>query len=316
MQIDNQRIITDVIVIVGPTAVGKTSVAFELSGSIGGEIISADSMAVYKYMDIGTAKPTPEEQHRAAFHCINIADPALSYSVGDFQKSAQCAIDDIIKRNPPAIVVGGSGLYIRAAVDGLDDIIPAGDQDFRQKLDIIAQSEGVNKVHEMLAEIDPVSAERIHANNLKRVIRALEIHHSTGCKPSELFEAGSLRNARYPQALFFGLSMPREKLYARIECRVDDMIREGLIDEVRSLMEKVTDPDCTAMQGLGYKEIAAYLRGEFGLKEAIDLLKKNTRRFAKRQYTWFNADKRIRWIDVEGRSAVEVSNQIKELLLV
>lgn len=316
MQTDKHSIITDVIVIVGPTAVGKTSVAIELVRAIGGEIISADSMAVYKYMDIGTAKPTPEEQGRAVFHCIDIADPEASYSVGDYQKAAQAAIGEVIERNPPAVVVGGSGLYVRAAVDGLDDNIPAGDQDFREKLDNIARDEGVDKVHAMLAAIDPVSAGRIHANNVKRVIRALEIHHSTGRKPSELYEADSLRTAQYPQARFFGLTMPRELLYARIESRVDDMIRDGLIDEVRSLMKKVTDPYCTAMQGLGYKEIAAYLRGEMSLEEAIDLLKKNTRRFAKRQYTWFNADKRIRWIDVEGRSAVEVSKQIKELLSV
>lgn len=303
-----------VIVIVGPTAVGKTAVAVELATSVGGEVVSADSMAVYRDMDVGTAKPTAEEQARAKFHLIDIVDPEALFNVGEFQRLAHSAIDDILRRNPPAILVGGSGLYVRAAIDGLDDTVPASDDEIRRKLTEEAESYGIDHIYAKLVELDPVSAEKIHPNNVKRVIRALEIYYSSGARPSDLYEEGSKRPSRYPDARFFGLTMNRASLYARIEERVDAMIDAGLVEEVRSLMDRVTDPTTTSMQGLGYKEMAMYIRGEIGLNEAVDLLKKNTRRFAKRQYTWFRADSRVEWIDVEGRTAAEVSKQIKELL--
>ncbi|MHB9038284.1 MAG: tRNA (adenosine(37)-N6)-dimethylallyltransferase MiaA [Armatimonadota bacterium] len=313
MAIKNQNIPT--IAIVGPTAVGKTDVAIELVASIGGEIVSADSMAVYKNMDVGTAKPTVEEQLRARFHLIDVADPAKAFSVGEFQQLARNAIDDILRRNPPAIVVGGSGLYVRAAIDGLDTSIPADNQDFRARMVEEARLYGNKHVHARLAEVDPESAERIHPNNLKRVIRALEICEATGRKASKLFEADSKREPRYSNVRFFGLTMDRKELYARIEQRVDAMIEAGLVEEVSRLIERGVDPNGTAMQGLGYKEIAGYLRGDFGFDDVVELLKKNTRRFAKRQYTWFNADPRIQWIDVGGLTAAEVSIIIKESLL-
>ncbi len=303
-----------VVVIVGPTAVGKTAVAVELVDQIGGEIVSADSMAVYRGMDIGTAKPTAEEQARARFHLIDVTDPTRDFSVGEFQRLARDAIDGILERNPPAIVVGGSGLYVRAAVDGLDSSIPAADTELRRELAEEARAHGVDYVHRKLAAVDPVSAERIHPNNLKRVVRALEIFEATGIPPSVLFEADSKREARYPGARFFGLTVDREELYRRIERRVDAMMQAGLEQEVARLLESGIDPGSTAMQGLGYKEIAGYVRGKRGRDEAIDLLKKNTRRFAKRQYTWFRADPRIVWIDVAGRTAREVSITIKESL--
>ena len=309
-----EHISGSVVVIVGPTAVGKTAVAVELASMIGGEIVSADSMAVYKDMDIGTAKPTAEEKARAKFHLIDVVDPADSFSVGEFARLAQDAIDGILATDPPAIVVGGSGLYVRAAIDGLDDSIPASDKDYRQNLNRLAREHGVGYVHAMLAGVDAACAARIHRNNLKRVIRALEIFQCTGERPSDLFEEGAKRPARYPDARFFGLTMNRNALYERIEKRVDAMIESGLVDEVRALMTRVSDPGSTAMQGLGYKEIAAYIRGEIGFEEAVGLLKKNTRRFAKRQYTWFRADDRISWVDVDGRTANEVSKQLKELL--
>ncbi|MCX6344932.1 MAG: tRNA (adenosine(37)-N6)-dimethylallyltransferase MiaA [Armatimonadetes bacterium] len=303
-----------VVVIVGPTAVGKTAVAVELVCDIGGEIVSADSMAIYRGMDVGTAKPTHEEQSRAAFHLIDVVGPEHSFNVGEFQRIACSAIDDIMQRNPPAVIVGGSGLYVRAAIDGLDESVPACDEDIRNKLTEEARIYGNEHVFEMLKRIDPVSAQRIHRNNVKRVIRALEIYHSTGSKPSDLYDDDAKRPSRYPNALFFGLTMDRSALYARIEKRVDAMISAGLVDEVRFILDRVTDPASAAMQGLGYKEMAAYIRGEIGFDEAVDLLKKNTRRFAKRQYTWFRADNRVRWIDVDGKTAVEVSNKIKESL--
>ncbi|MEN6356587.1 MAG: tRNA (adenosine(37)-N6)-dimethylallyltransferase MiaA [Armatimonadota bacterium] len=302
------------IAIVGPTAVGKTAVAIELVTLIGGEIVSADSMAVYKGMDIGTAKPTAEEQSRARFHLIDVSDPAKSFNVGEFQQLAHDAIDDIVRRNPPALVVGGSGLYVRAAIDGLDTSIPADNQEFRQKMVEQARLYGNEYVHGLLAKVDQASAQRIHPNNLKRVIRALEIYEQTGSRPSDIFDADSRRQSRYSDVRFFGLMMDRKKLYARIEQRVDIMIETGLVEEVSRLMEMGVDPNTTAMQGLGYKEIAGYLGGKRGFDETVELLKKNTRRFAKRQYTWFRADPRVQWIDVGGRTAAEVSLIIKESL--
>ena len=291
----------NVIAIVGPTAVGKTAAAIELVSRIGGEIISADSMAVYVGMDIGTAKPTAEERTRARFHLIDVADPAEPFSVGEYQRLAQAAIDDVVARNPPAIVVGGSGLYVRAAIDGLDMSIPPRDEELRRKLAEEARIHGKEHVHGRLAEIDPDSARRIHPNNLKRVIRALEIYEATLMPASVVFEMDSRRARSYPEARFFGLMMSRESLYARIEERVDSMIAAGLADEVSALLSRGVDPALPSMQGLGYKEIAGYLAGNYGADEAVALLKKNTRRFAKRQFTWFRADERVTWIDVEGR---------------
>ena len=304
----------DVIAIIGPTAVGKTAVAIKLVRSVGGEIVSADSMAVYVGMDIGTAKPTSEERKQARFHLIDLADPGKPFSVGDFQRIAHEAIDDIIRRNPPAVVVGGSGLYVRAAVDGLDTSIPAENRQLREKLAEEAKIFGNEHIHAKLAQIDSVAAGKIHPNNIKRVIRALEIYDATGRPPSELFDEDSKREPRYRQARFFGLTMRRAALYERIEQRVDAMIDAGLIDEVRFLLDSGVDPNLPSMQGLGYKEIVNYIEGIIEKDEAIALLKKNTRRFAKRQYTWFRADSRIEWIDVDGRTAVEVSQIIKERL--
>lgn len=306
---------TNVIAIVGPTAVGKTAVAIELVRSIGGEIVSADSMAVYTGMDVGTAKPDYREQQMAKFHLIDVADPGQPFSVGDFQRLAHAAVDDILERNPPAVVVGGSGLYVRAAIDGLSLDMPGEDPVLRARLTEEAGKYGNEHVHKMLEKVDPVSAERIHANNLKRVVRALEIYELTGTPASAHFEQDSRRGTRYPEAGFFGLTMERKTLYQRIERRVDSMIDAGLVEEVRRLLDNGVRPDLPSMQGLGYKEIAGFIRGNYGLDEAVDMLKKNTRRFAKRQYTWFRADPRIKWIDVDDMTATEVSENIKESLL-
>ena len=274
--------------------------------------MSADSMAVYKGMDVGTAKPTREERERAVFHLVDVADPARDFSVGEFQQLARRAIDDILERNPPAIVVGGSGLYVRAAVDGLGGSIPPEDRLVRRNLIDEGRRLGKESVHARLASVDPKSAMLIHPNNLKRVIRALEIWEITGVPASDLFKADAARPPRYEGARFFGLSMERGALYARIEQRVDSMIEAGLVEEVRDLLDRGIDPALPSMQGLGYKEIAEHIRGGCGLEDAIALLKKNTRRFAKRQYTWFRADPRVMWTDVGGRAAREVSEIIKE----
>ncbi len=301
----------NVIVIVGPTAAGKTAAAVELAFDIGGEIVSADSMAVYKGMDIGTAKPTPEEQARARFHLIDVVDPSDPFSVGEFQRLAKAAIDDILARNPPAIVVGGSGLYVRAAIDGLNLDIPERDDALREKLAEEARLYGKEHVHARLRELDPVSADRIHPNNLKRVIRAIEICELGGIRASELFDADAKKRRGYAGARWFGLAVERETLNMRIDRRVDAMIEAGLIDEVAGLLRRGIDPNMPSMQALGYKEIAGFLRGDYSKDEAVALLKGNTRRFAKRQYTWFRADGRIKWIDVTGLTAKKVSDTIK-----
>ncbi|MGQ9782685.1 MAG: tRNA (adenosine(37)-N6)-dimethylallyltransferase MiaA [Armatimonadota bacterium] len=303
-----------VIAIVGPTAVGKTATAIELVKQIGGEIVSADSMAVYKGMDIGTAKPTREERKLARFHLIDVVDPTESFSVGQYQTLAHTVIDDTIERNPPAIIAGGSGLYVKAAIDGLALWIPPRNEELRRQLREQAEAQGKKSLHAKLAEVDPELARKIHPNNLKRVIRALEIYETTGIPPSVIFERDAERHPRYSNVPMFGLTMRREALYSRIEERVDAMIAAGLIDEVAELLKRGIDKNLPSMQGLGYKEVAGYLTGEYTLEEAIDLLKKNTRRFAKRQLTWFRADKRIKWIDVEDCSASDAATLIRQEL--
>lgn len=300
-----------VIAVVGPTAVGKTAAAVVLARELDAEVVSADSMAVYAGMDIGTAKPNEAERAEVRFHLIDVADPAKSFSVGEYERLAGAAIEDILGRGRCALVVGGSGLYVRAALDGLSRETPPDNPGLRNRLLAEARECGKEAVHARLAQIDPVSAGRIHPNNLKRVIRALEIYEATGLPASVVFERDSTRPPRWPDARLFGLTMSRAALYRRIEQRVDSMIDAGLTEEVRRLLERGIDPGLPSMQGLGYKEIASCIRGEYSLDEAVEILKKNTRRFAKRQLTWFRADPRIRWIDVEGKSAFEVSSLIK-----
>ncbi|MFQ3549764.1 MAG: tRNA (adenosine(37)-N6)-dimethylallyltransferase MiaA [Armatimonadota bacterium] len=303
-----------VIVIVGPTAVGKTEVGIELSNIIPCEIVSADSMAVYKEMDIGTAKPSKEEMLKVRFHLIDVADPFYHFSVGEFQRLAHNAIDGIIAKSKVPVVLGGSGLYVRAAIDGLDETVPDTNMNLRKQLFEKANMEGVEKTYSHLMDIDPKHAKTIHPNNLKRVVRALEIYYTTGKKPSELYTIKNSKKTKYKNALFFGLDMNREVLYNRIELRVDKMINSGLVEEVKRLLDRNIDINLPSMQGLGYKEIVLYLNGSCSLDEAVALLKKNTRQFAKRQYTWFRADERINWICVDGLTAREVSLKIKEYL--
>lgn len=306
--------ISSIITIVGPTAVGKTEVAIELANIINGEIVSADSMALYKYMDIGTAKPSQSEQAKAIFHLIDYVDPKTNYNVGEFQKDAHNAINTIISKEKHAIIVGGSGLYVRAAIDGLEDEIPSQDLAIRKELENIAEFEGKEELHRLLSNIDPVSADRIHCNNVKRVIRAIEIYKITGITATEFYSAHKKKQIKFPNTLQFGLKMDRKKLYQRIEDRVDKMIDMGLVDEVKSILSSGVDTNTTAMQGLGYKEIVSYLNGHISLDEAVALLKKNTRHFSKRQFTWFNADKRVYWVDIGDMDAKKVSYIIKEII--
>ncbi len=288
--------------LLGPTAVGKTEIAIQLAQHLNGEIVSVDSCQIYKQMDIGTAKPTPEEQEAARHHLIDCVDIAQAFSVADFQSLADIAIADIQNRGKLVILVGGAGLYFRAIVDGLFEG-PGADASLRKRLEAEAAQHGVEALHDRLRTCDPEAADRIHPNNLVRVIRALEVYELTGTPMSELQQQWQPENQRYP-FIAFGLTMPRKLLYRRIEQRVDIMLTNGLITEVESLLAAGYSRDSNALQSFGYKELIAYLDGKCTYDEAVDRLKQNTRRFAKRQLTWFRKDKRIEWMDRELTSDV------------
>lgn len=281
--------------LLGPTAVGKTAVAIQLAQHLNAEIVSVDSRQIYRQMDIGTAKPTPEERQAAPHHLIDCVDVSQSFSVADYQSLADTAISDIQNRGKRVMLVGGAGLYFRAVVDGLFEG-PDADIGFRERLEQEAAQHGVDVLHERLRACDPASAERIHPNNVVRVIRALEVYELTGIPMSEHQQQWDQGNRRYP-FIAFCLTMPRALLYRRIEQRVDIMLANGLIAEVESLLAAGYARDTAALQSFGYKELIAYLDGECTYLEAVEQLKQNTRRFAKRQLTWFRKDDRIEWID-------------------
>ncbi|MEG6615637.1 tRNA (adenosine(37)-N6)-dimethylallyltransferase MiaA [Peptococcaceae bacterium 1198_IL3148] len=302
------------IAIVGPTATGKTAVGVELALRLNGEVVSADSMLVYKSMDIGTAKPTPQEQRGVPHHLIDIISPLEEYNVAKYQQHAEEAIHKIHTKNRLPIIVGGTGLYIRSIIDEYNFDIPGEDVEFRLHLQRQAAEKGGVWLHNQLVQVDPVAAENIHPNNIRRVIRALEVYKLTG-KPFSSMQCASYQSKAKYQVSIFGLTMPREMLYRRIEQRVDNMLAAGLIDEVKMLLRQGINRSSTAMQGLGYKEIVAYLAGETTLEAAIELLKRDTRRFAKRQLTWFRRDPRIHWIDMHNYdSTAQVTNEIINLL--
>ncbi len=283
--------------IVGPTATGKTEVGVLLAEALEGEIVSADSMHVYRGMDVGTAKPTPEQQARVRHHLIDIIDPDEPFSVAEYRERADAALADIWGRGRQPILVGGSGLYVRAVVEEMDFPEVAPNPELRRRLAAEAREKGTHALHEWLAEVDPEAAARIHPNDEKRIIRALEVSEGGREPDARPRPLDRRRRARY-NTREFGLSFPREELYRRIEERVDRMIEAGLVDEVRVLVEQGYGEDLTAMKGLGYAQLAGYVRGKVELEEAVHRLKRDTRRFAKRQLTWFGADRRIEWVDV------------------
>ena len=293
------------ICLLGPTAVGKTEIAIQLAQRLNAEIISVDSRQIYRQMDIGTAKPTPEEKQAARHHLIDCVDISEPFSVADYQSLADTAIADIQNRGKRVLLVGGAGLYFRVIVDGLFKG-PGADPALRKRLEIEAAQFGVDALHDRLRVCDPESADRIHPNNIVRVIRALEVYELTGTPMSELQQQWHLEKQRYP-FIAFGITMPRALLYRRIEQRVDVMLANGLIAEVESLLAAGYGRDTIALRSFGYKELIAYLDGDCTYLEAISQLKQNTRRFAKRQLTWFRKDTRIEWLDRESTPDIVTS---------
>lgn len=284
------------IILSGPTAVGKTALSIELAKRVNGSIISADSMQVYKYMDIGSAKIMPEEMEGVKHYLIDELEPEDEFNIVVFQKKAKAALEEIYAQGKIPIVAGGTGFYIQALLYDIDFDNQDCNEEFRAELEQIAKEQGNAILHDRLKEIDPVSAEKIHANNVKRVIRALEFYHLTGKPISEHNEAEQQKESPYNFA-YFVLTDDRENLYKRIDIRVDVMLKNGLVEEVQKLKAMGYHRDMVSMQGLGYKEILDYLDDKCTLDEAIYVLKRETRHFAKRQLTWFRREREIIWLD-------------------
>lgn len=284
------------IILTGPTAVGKTKASIRLAKALNGEIISADSMQVYKYMDIGSAKIRPEEMQGVKHYLVDELEPDEEFHVVRFQQMAKKAMDEIYAKGKIPIVVGGTGFYIQALLYDIDFTESNEDTSYREELESIANEFGAEYLHNMLKEVDSASAEAIHANNVKRVIRALEFYKLTGQKISEHNEKERAKESPY-DFCYFVLNDERQNLYKRIDIRIDQMLEEGLLEEVTALKNKGYTKDMVSMQGLGYKEILDYLNGECTLEDAIYILKRDTRHFAKRQLTWFRRERDVIWVD-------------------
>ena len=283
------------IILTGPTAVGKTALSIKLAKAVNGQMISADSMQVYRKMDIGTAKITREEMQGIPHYLIDVLDPAEDFNVVMFQKMAKEALEKIYAEGATPIIVGGTGFYIQALLYDINFEENDGDTAIRVKYQALADENGPEYVHQLLRDVDPVSADEIHANNVKRVIRALEFYEQTGHRMSEHNVEQKQRESAY-NSCYFVLNDDRKLLYDRIERRIDIMLEQGLVNEVRSLKELGYTRDLVSMQGLGYKEILAYLENEISLDEAIYILKRDTRHFAKRQLTWFKRERDVIWL--------------------
>ena len=284
------------VVLAGPTAVGKTKMSIRLAKAIGGEIISADSMQVYRHMDIGSAKIRPEEMEGVPHHLIDVLEPSEEFHVVKFQQMAKEAMTGIYDRGHIPILTGGTGFYIQAVLYDIDFTKESGDDAYRKELEDFAERSGAEALHERLAAVDPKAAKDIHPHNIKRVIRALEYHHQTGDLISRHNEQERQKESPY-DASYFVLNDDRQKLYRQIDRRVDLMIEAGLVDEVQALKDMGCTSSMVSMQGLGYKEILAYLDGVLSLDDAIYRIKRDTRHFAKLQINWFKREKDVIWVD-------------------
>ncbi|VYT65814.1 tRNA (adenosine(37)-N6)-dimethylallyltransferase MiaA [Clostridium tertium] len=298
-----------ILIIAGPTAVGKTSLSIKLAKALNGEIVSTDSMQIYKYMDIGSAKITKEEMEGIVHHMIDVVDPKESFSVADYKEKASKVIDDILSRNKLPILVGGTGLYINALTCNMNFTEADKDIEYRKELENLAEEKGNEFIHNMLKDIDPVSYNEIHFNNRKRVIRALEVYKLTK-KPFSSYNLGDdIYNGPY-ETNYYVLDMNREVLYDRINLRVDIMMENGLLEECIKLKEMGYNSSMQSMQGIGYKEILYYLDNKISLNEAIEMIKKGSRNYAKRQLTWFRRDPRAIFINKDNKNEEEIFNKI------
>ena len=284
------------IILTGPTAVGKTKLSIELAKAVNGQMISADSMQVYRHMDIGTAKIRSEEMQGIPHYLIDVLDPWESFDVVRFQTMAKEALEKIYAAGAIPIVVGGTGFYIQALLYDIDFDENDSETDYRTELQAFADLHGSEALHDRLRQVDEKSALMIHPNNVKRVIRALEFYHQTGTRISEHNETQRQKESPY-RFVYFVLDDERERIYRRIDQRIDQMLDQGLVAEVKQLRDMGCTRDMVSMQGLGYKEILAYLDGKCTLEEAVYILKRDTRHFAKRQLTWFRREQEVRWIE-------------------
>lgn len=286
----------DIIVVAGPTAVGKTEYAIKIAKAVDGEVVSCDSMQLYKYMDIGSAKPTPDELAQVQHYLVDEIDPRENFSVVEYQKRAKEAISEIHAKGKIPVISGGTGLYLNSLLYEMDFGAPPADETYRKELEEFAAEFGPEALHSRLAEKDPAAAERIHPNNIKKVIRAIEAVEKggEGIKP---FDAVQKENTDY-RPFLIGLTRDREELYNRINLRVDILMEQGLLQEVEGLFNMGLTEENISMKGIGYKELIQHLKGEYSLEEAIDKVKQNTRRYAKRQLTWFRRYDQMQWFDL------------------
>lgn len=296
-----------VLAVVGPTAVGKSAVADIVASRLSSEVVSADAMQVYRGMDIGTAK-TPVTERPVPLRMVDVADPDVAYSAALFQRDARAVIDGLLAEGKTPVVCGGTGLYVRAALDEMD--FPAGEVggSSRERYERIAASEGEDALYRLLAERDPESASCIHPHNVRRVVRALEMLDE-GTSYARQRAGFSTPREHYPTR-YFGLTMDRARLYERIDRRVGAMMDAGLLDEVRGLMEQGAAPALTARQAIGYKELIDVLEGRMALDDAVELIKRRSRRYAKRQLTWFRRDRRIAWLDLDDLTVEDAAMRI------
>lgn len=301
-----------VLALLGPTAVGKTKIAIELCKNLNGEIVNCDSMQIYKGPDIGTAKPTPEEQQQAIHHLIDFVDPNDIFTVADYQKLASETIRDILKRGKLPIVSGGTGLYLNSLVYNMDFSETKRDEELRNSLYDFLEREGAEALHDKLEALDPEVAKRIHPNNTKRVIRAIEVIETQG----QMDDFAKLEE-KNPEFNFYltALVRDRKEIYERIELRVDEMIAEGLVSEVKNLLASGVEVQTSAMLGIGYKEVIPYIKNEYDLERMVYLIKRNTRRYAKRQLTWLRRYEDLDWFNLNEMTADEVVLQIEENII-
>jgi len=300
-------------VLIGPTAVGKTSLSIEIAKKINGEIISADSMQVYKYLNIGTAKIRPEEAQGIPHHLVNIKKPTESFSVAEFKKLAEEKISEIYNKKKLPMLVGGTGLYVNSVINDYNFTEIDSSQKIRADLKKIVLEQGIETLLAKLNEIDPISAQKFHPHDQRRIIRALEVYYSTGKPISQNQITSNGDNTKY-KLIIVGLNLAREKLYQRINFRVDEMLKEGWLSEIENLLQHGVPIDAPGLQGLGYKQLVMYLEGWLTYEEAVELIKRDTRRFAKRQLTWFNRDKRIYWVQMDNRNENEALEEILSYL--